>query len=211
MSTDLFMALKDGMRFKIQGESKDDLYTGWIELLSFDIDTDFDASQVLRQLGSVKNRARTFGQLLAGGAGPTAPMAETAPVEEQEKPLEVFYFKVTKYVDRSSPFLFVNYCESASKEPVKIPKALVAIRKSGRDANSEGLRRYGMAYLKYEFANCWVVQYSIDHDATMNMPKETIRFCCSSYHMSYTPQTSAGEKDSRVRELGWDFANPPRS
>src|SRR5262249_24898857 len=149
----------------------------------------------------------------AGSAQPQPQPQSAGRLEEEDEPIPVFYFKASKYLDASSPFLFVNYCQSASRDPVKIPLVQVTIRKSGRGAGSSGQSKYGMAYLKSEFANAWVSQYSMDHDETLNTPKETLRFCCSSYFMSYTPQTEHGGKDApKVKELGWDFeTNAPSS
>jgi type VI protein secretion system component Hcp len=208
VSTDIFLALKRVNKdFAIKGESLDEQFKdGWIELQSFDIDCEFDATQLIHQSTSVKHMASKLGALLAARFGQPA---GAAPAEaEDEDPIPVFYFKVTKFLDAASPFLYLNYCQGASKKPDKIDTALVTIRKAGRFQDKEGERKYGLAYLKYEFGNVWVVSYSMDHDETYNTPKETIRFCASSYYMRYHPQTGAGQKDAATsKELGWDFEN----
>lgn len=112
-------------------------------------------------------------------------------VREQQGgyPLDMQEFRLTRFVDRGSPFLFEALCNSWTLKKGTLIKRKV----SGTDGLAQ-------TYLRFDFADILIT--SLDWDVE-DVVQEKLKFICRAARVTYRPQTNTGAMGSAVSR-DWD-------
>lgn len=189
-SSDVYMELSDpavwGETYDEQfGMGKDGRQLGAFEISSFNFDIK-DADRVA---------ATTAAPTAARGAQPTArPAAPAAPTPNLDQT-----FSVSKYIDKSSPDLFLACC---MKSP--IAWCIISVRETGETRRKP--------YLVMEFQRLHVKSFTwedIPGDAESASEMEKVTFSYETVLMKYSKQDITGEHPV-VKMKGYDFSSHSR-
>ncbi len=104
--------------------------------------------------------------------------------------VNVHDFTITKYVDRSSPGLFLACCDGTHIDTGKF-----TVRKAGGKTPLE--------FLKYEFTELIVSSIQGGASAGDDRQTETVSFNFATIKEIYTPQTATGTGGGEIMK-GWD-------
>ena len=186
--SDVYMELSDpsvwGETYDEQfGMGKDGRQLGAFEISSFTFSAS-DADEVA---------ATPAAQPAARGAQPAARAAPAAPASTGKT------FNVSKYIDKSSPDLFLACC---MKSP--IAWCIISVRETGEDNRKP--------YLVMEFQRLHVKSFNwedIPGDAESSSEMEKVTFSYETVLMKYSRQDITGEHRV-VKMKGWDFSSHPR-
>jgi type VI protein secretion system component Hcp len=178
MAVDAFLILED-----IEGESLDAVFKGSIEIAKFN----FDA------VSGVEEHVRS----------PETAQARRGAV--QLEGLDSFTFSIEKEMDKTSPKLFLNYCQSMGKgKGAPFKTATVYLCLAGVE-RKKGKNKEDVAWVTIEFTTLSVSQYGIRLDTEMNIPDENITFRFETYKITYRPQLESGGLDKARPALGFNF------
>jgi type VI protein secretion system component Hcp len=185
MAVDAFLILEDKDGTPIVGESTDAVFEGSIEIGKFNFDAISGVEKHVRDSGALARKLEV--RSMAGG----------------EESLDSFTFSIEKQLDKASPMLFLNYCQSMSKRSEGAPfkKATVYICLPGLERKG---KKEDVAWVIIELTKLSINQYGIRLDTELNIPDENITFYFETYKITYRPQTSTGQL-AKPRTLGFDF------
>jgi type VI protein secretion system component Hcp len=185
MAVDAFLILQDKDGTPIEGECTDAVFKGSIEIAKFNFDAISGVEKQVRDSNALAYKQQVRG--MAGG----------------EESLDSFTFSIEKQMDKSSPMLFLTYCQSLGKRsegaPFKKATVYLCIAGMKRKGNKEDV-----AWVMLEFTKLSINQYGIRLDTELNTPDENITFFFETYKMTYRPQLESGQLE-KPRTLGFDF------
>jgi type VI protein secretion system component Hcp len=188
MALDLFMNLI-GTGAPVKGESTDELCAGMILLKTFKMSV-FAAE--------IPNRTQTEDKKKR-----SAPSAAAKTPLNKDTASQPVSFTITKGMDTSTPFLFLNYFQAATAKPIPFTEADVYFRYPTTMPTALDTA----SFLIFRFYNLFVCQYTMEFEVAeeeATRPLETIQFSFERYQMQYRSQTGTIGSTS-VRPLGWDF------
>ncbi|OAI49782.1 hypothetical protein AYO44_06180 [Planctomycetaceae bacterium SCGC AG-212-F19] len=207
MAVDCFFYLEDDRGEQVQGESSDLVFKDCIELTKFDFDAISDVER--KDLDNEemqewrKNMFTDDG--FFGGGGSFGAVAMNMG-DEEATARDSFTFSVSKMYDKSSPALFLNYCQATRRNRAAVPfkTGSIYLRLPGtpRDPDKDWDNQ---AFLVMEFENLHVTKYQIKHDSESNIPDESITFYFESYVMKYRRQETEGHLATDLVQKGFDF------
>jgi type VI secretion system Hcp family effector len=102
-------------------------------------------------------------------------------------------FKITKQVDKASPFFFQTCAQGGHYQ-----QCTLYVRKGGGTAE-----RSGSIYLRFDFKMVFVTEIAWSHDDTA--PKEDITFDYGAMRITYSPQQRSGAPKAAITT---DASNP---
>src|SRR5262249_10199484 len=140
-------------------------------------------------------------------SGALARKLEVRAMAGGEESLDSFTFSIEKQLDKSSPMLFLNYCQSMTKRSEGAPfkKATVYICLPGIERTGKTKdQKEDVAWVIAEFTKLSINQYGIRLDTETNIPDENITFFFETYKITYRPQLKTGQLE-KPRTLGFDF------
>jgi type VI protein secretion system component Hcp len=187
MAVDAFLILKDKDGKAIEGECTDAVFAGSIEIAKFNFDAISGVEKHVRDSEALKYKAEV--RAMAG-----------------QESLDSFTFSIEKQMDRSSPKLFLNYCQSLGKRSEGAPfkEATVYLCIAGLERQGKKEEKEEVAWVMIEFTKLAINQYGIRLDTELNVPDENITFFFETYKITYRRQLQTGQLDTR-RSLGFDF------
>ena len=172
MAVDAFLVLHDKDGTPIEGECTDDVFKGSIEIGKFNFDAISGVEKHVRDSGALTRKLEV--RSMAGG----------------EESLDSFTFSIEKQMDKASPVLFLNYCQSMSKRSEGAPfkKATVYICLPGIERKGKlEQTKEDVAWVILEFTKLSINQYGIRLDTELNIPDENIMFFFETYKITYRP------------------------
>lgn len=207
MAVDCFLYLEDDQGEPIVGESSDIVFKDCIELTKFGFDAISDVERKDLDDEQMQEFRRTmFTDDGFGGGGGSFFAMGMSMGDEEATARDSFTFSISKLYDKSSPALFLNYCQAARvpRNVVPFKSATIYLRLSGVaiDPNKEWEDH---AFMIMEFGNLYVTKYGIKHEAETNIPDEDITFFFESYVMKYRRQETEGNLASDLVQKGFDF------
>jgi len=205
MAIDAFLKLV-GDSDPIKGECMDKLFPGLIELSSFSLDAQKDATGRMEGQGGLSPIARNHAQTpemqlpnIQTELDPSSP--------DRQIGKDAFGFKITKDMDVSSRYLLQNYCFTWRGDSNPFKEAFVYFRKGGY-ARAQGLTGENASFLILHFTKPYVYEYQMETDESSSIPKETVKFYFENFTMTYARQLETGQLASGQGgklTLGWNF------
>jgi type VI protein secretion system component Hcp len=177
MAVDAFLILEG-----VEGESTDAVFKGSIEIAKFNFDAVSGVEEHVRDSNAEGRRTKVL----------------------QKEGLDSFTFSIEKEMDKTSPKLFLNYCESMSKHGAPFKKATVYLCLAGVE-REKGKQKEDVAWVTIEFTTLSVSHYGIRLDTELNIPDEDITFRFETYKITYRPQLESGRLDVARSPLGFAF------
>jgi len=103
---------------------------------------------------------------------------------------------ITKYLDLSSPDLYVNFCKTLTRQPQKMSSAVLTCRKDDSQRK--------LNFLVFEFTEMYVIGYDLGlaEGADPPTPVEKVTFRFSTCKMTYRKQSLEATADII---MGWNF------
>lgn len=206
---DVYLKLIKTDGSNVQGESRDKVCKGLIELEEFSM-------EALKTLtADLQDKELQFQRLFQSTGlsriGNVFDVDEAELDDEPQTAGDSFSFSIKKEVDTSSGELFLNYCQTATKkEKVAFKKAVFYFRRAG--SWSVTLAKGGTvtpvqaSFLMIQFTKPYVYKYSVEvSSGDMSLPKETVDFYFENYQITYKEQLPSGDLDSSANIKGWNL------
>jgi type VI protein secretion system component Hcp len=213
MPIDGYMELYRNGKNVLRGEALDELFhmIHASAILSFDMSSEsVDKKKKKKDKETTKAPKPIPGKPLSSRRppGPLAPKKTDDDDDDDEgegkskTPKEPLTFKISKFVDLATPFLYLSYCQHADEKSTRdkaFDECRLTLRKAGGGKDP-------LPFLLVIFCNAFVTKYTLKTDED-KLPTENITMVCKQCAIHYTPQTPQGEGATTVFS-GWDFDMP---
>jgi type VI protein secretion system component Hcp len=208
MAIDVFLKLMKSDGSNVQGESRDKVCKGLIELEEFSM-------EALKSLtADLQDQELRFQRVFqsTGMSRVELPGFEVAELDDEPQTSgDSFSFSIKKDVDTSSGELFLNYCQTATKkEKVAFKKAVFYFRKAG--AWESVLAKGGTvtpvqaSFLMIQFTKPYVYKYTVESSGNeYSIPTESVDFYFENYQVTYKEQSYAGALKSSANIKGYNL------
>lgn len=197
MRNDAWLDIK-GSNPRIVGEAQEKAFRNAIEILAFEV----GGGEFLQPIEIETATAAEFVEYTDKKTGKTVRKQKTASKKQKQtvgtKPTTSTYsctLAITKYLDKSSPDLFVNFCKTLTRMPQKMSSAVLTVRKDDGPTK--------LNYLVFDFTDMYVISYELGlSEGADPTPVEKVSFRFGSCKMTYRKQTQQATADVI---MGWDF------
>jgi len=209
MAIDVFLKLMKSDGSNVQGESRDKVCKGLIELEEFSM-------EALKSLSAdLQDKELQFQRLFQStGISRIGNLWEGEVAELDDEPQtagDSFSFSIKKDVDTSSGELFLNYCQTATKkEKVAFKKAVFYFRKAGEWeavlAKGGTVTPVQASFLMMQFTKPYVYKYTVEVSGNeSSVPTESVDFYFENYQVTYKEQSYSGSLKSSANIKGWNL------
>lgn len=206
---DVFLKLMKTDGSNVQGESRDKVCKGLIEVEEFTM-------EALKSLSAdLQDKELQFQKLFQStGLSRIGNVFDDDTTDLDDEPQtagDSFSFEIKKEVDTSSGELFLNYCQTATKkEKVAFKKAVFYFRRAGAWEVTLGkggtVTPVQSSFLIVEFTKPYVFKYTVERSGdTTSTPSETVEFYFENYQVTYKEQLASGDLDSSANIKGWNL------
>lgn len=207
---DVFLKLLKTDGSPVQGESRDKVCKGLIELEEFSLDALKSVSGA-----DLQDEDQQFQRLFQStGLSRIGNIFDNDSADLDDEPQtagDAFSFSIKKEVDTASGALFLNYCQTATKkEKVAFKKAVFYFRKAGSWsadlAKGEAVTPEEASFLIVEFTKPYVFKYVVETTSgDISIPNETVDFYFENYQVNYREQKYSGSLKTSANIKGWNL------